>query len=79
MPSSHRLAVTVHAIVDLRSSPNHPLGDAIETFIRREDAERFIEEVRGDDPELAGHLRIEERELQAGGLRKAPWVSAEPS
>jgi hypothetical protein len=22
-------------------------------FIRREDAERFIEEVRGDDPELA--------------------------
>jgi len=24
--------------------------------------------VRGDDPELAGHLRIEERELEAGGL-----------
>lgn len=28
----------------------------------------FIEEVRGDDPELAEHLRIEERELEAGGL-----------
>ena len=36
-------------------------------FIRREDAERFIEEVRRDDPELAAGLRIEERELEAGG------------
>jgi hypothetical protein len=58
----------VYAVVDLRSSPDHPLGDAVETFVRREDAERFIEEVRGDDPELASNLRIEERELQAGGL-----------
>jgi hypothetical protein len=41
---------------------------ALETFIRREDAERFIEEVRGDDPDLAAKLRIEERELDAGGL-----------
>jgi hypothetical protein len=32
-----------------------------------EDAERFLEEVRGDDPELASYLRIEERELEAGG------------
>jgi hypothetical protein len=32
-----------------------PLGDAIETFIRREDAERFIEEVRSDDPELPSY------------------------
>jgi hypothetical protein len=30
-------------------------------------ADRFIEEVRGDDPELAANLRIEERELEAGG------------
>jgi hypothetical protein len=36
---------------------------AVETFIRREDAERFIEEVRRDDPDLASYLRIEEREL----------------
>ena len=49
-------------------SPTFPLGDAIETFIRHEDAKRFIEEVRGDDPELASYLRIEERELEAGGL-----------
>ncbi len=34
----------VYLIVDLRSSHDHPLGDAIETFIRREDAERFVEE-----------------------------------
>jgi hypothetical protein len=35
-------------------------------FVRREDAERFIEEVRGDDPVVAAKLRIEERELEAG-------------
>ena len=39
-------------------------------FVRREDAERFIEEVRGDEPELASTLRIEERELEAGGLNQ---------
>jgi hypothetical protein len=36
-------------------------------FIRREDAERFVEEGRRDDPEVAAKLRIEERELEAGG------------
>ena len=39
-----------------------------ETFAQRQDAERFIDEVRGDDPEAAAKLRIEERELEAGGL-----------
>ena len=59
----------VYVILDDRSSPIHPLGDAIETFIRREDAERFIEEVRGDGCRpRPGYLRIEERELGAGGL-----------
>ena len=43
--------VIVYAVVDDALSPDFPLGDALETFIRREDAERFIEEVRGDDPE----------------------------
>ena len=46
-------AVIVYAIVDLRSSREHPLGDAVETFVRREDAESFIAEVRRDEPELA--------------------------
>ena len=40
----------------------------LEVFIRREDAERFIEEVRGDDAEVAKKLRIEERKLEVGGL-----------
>ena len=63
------LVLRVYVIIDDRSTSDHPLGDAVETFIRREDAERFIEEVRGDDPELAGYLRIEERELEGvGGL-----------
>ena len=57
----------VYAIIDVRSSRDHPLGDAIETFIRREDAERFIDEVRGAEPGIAAKLRIEERELDAGG------------
>jgi len=39
--------VIVYAIIDLRSSFDHPLGDVVETFIGREDAERFVEEVRG--------------------------------
>ena len=34
--------------------------------MRRDDAERFIEGVRGDDPEITAKLRIEERELEAG-------------
>ncbi len=32
----------------------------------RDDAERFIEEVCGYEPEIAAKLRIEERELEAG-------------
>jgi hypothetical protein len=35
--------------------------------VRREDAERFIDEVRKDEPDLARYLHIEERELEAGG------------
>jgi hypothetical protein len=50
-----------------RFSPDFPLGVELEVFIRRKDAERFVEEVRGDDPELASYLWIEERELEAGG------------
>jgi hypothetical protein len=53
--------VIVYAVIDDALSPDFPLGDAVETLIRREDSERFIEEVRGDDPELAAKLRIEER------------------
>jgi hypothetical protein len=64
--------VIVYAIVDTRSSLDHPLDDAVETFVRRADAERFIEEVRRDDPELASSLRIEERELEAGGAELTP-------
>jgi hypothetical protein len=32
------------------------------------DAQQSHRDVRGDDPELASLLRIEERELEAGGL-----------
>jgi hypothetical protein len=46
----------VYAVVDDSLSPTSPLGDAVETYIRREDAERFIQDVRGDNPELRGVL-----------------------
>jgi hypothetical protein len=57
----------VYAVVDASLWPTSPLGDSIETFIL-EGAERLIEKVRGDDPVLAATLRIDERELEAGGL-----------
>lgn len=58
----------VYAVVDDALSPTFRLGDALEVYVRREDAERFIEEIRGDKPELAESLRIEDRELRAGDL-----------
>ena len=57
----------VYAVIDDTLSARSPLGDAVDVFLRREDAERFIEEIRGDEPELAEPLRIEERELEGGG------------
>jgi hypothetical protein len=59
--------VLVYAVVDDSLSPTSPLGDSIDVFVRREDAERFVEEVRGDAPEQAVSLRIDKRELEAGG------------
>ncbi len=38
---------------------------AVELFVRREDAERFLDEVRGDDDDLAATLRLEPVELRA--------------
>jgi hypothetical protein len=63
--------VQVYAIIDGLSRPEHPLGAAVEVFIRREDAERFIDEVRGDEPELASCLRSSSASSRpAGGFRK---------
>ena len=59
--------VIVCAVFDSTLSPDLPLGDSLEVFIRREDAERFVDEVRGDDPEVGSKLRIEERELKGVG------------
>jgi hypothetical protein len=38
--------VIVYAVVDDGLSPTSPLGDSFDLFVRREDAERFIEDVR---------------------------------
>lgn len=45
--------VLVYAVVDDALSADFPLGDSLEVFTRREDAERFVEEVRRDAPEAA--------------------------
>ena len=73
------LAVVRRALVEARTRPlivygvdlyatnrDHPFGR--ETFTSRADAERFIDEVRAEDPALARSLRIEERELGPAGL-----------
>jgi hypothetical protein len=56
--------VIVFAVADESLSPTSPLSDAIDTFTRREDAERFIASVQRDDPKLAARLRVVERELE---------------
>jgi hypothetical protein len=63
----------VYAVVDDALSLDFPLGDSLEVFVRRENAERFVEEVRGDEPELASYLRIEEREARGGLKSLRPW------
>ena len=55
-------------VLQLARKQQRHLVAAGQGFVPREDAERFIEEVRGDDPEIAAEVRIEERELEAGGL-----------
>lgn len=40
-------------------------GEGLDLFVRREDAERFLEDVQGDDAELVETLRLEPVELDA--------------
>jgi hypothetical protein len=75
-PNEAHDAVSMIAAAGLDwSVEQHPLEAVVEREYqslrvpvpRRENAERFIEAVMRDDPELARNLRIEERELSAGG------------
>jgi hypothetical protein len=49
-----------------RLSADFPLGVELEVFIRREDAERFIEEVRCDEPRIG-----DEAQDRGAGWRRA--------
>ena len=51
---------------DVRATTRLPLADFASVTCMGEI--QLLEEVRGDDPELASYLRIGERELEAGGL-----------
>jgi hypothetical protein len=46
-------------VLNVALPDDFPLGDSLEVFIHREDAERLVEEARGDDPEVARSLSIE--------------------
>jgi hypothetical protein len=74
----HRLVV--YAVVDEALSPDFPLGDAVEVFIRRVDAEQFIEEVRGDDPDqpLARAAQRPITNVRAAGQRTASACPRSP-
>jgi len=50
--------VIVCAVVDDALSPDVPLGDSLEVFVRRDDAEQLTEDVRGNTPELTGRYGI---------------------
>jgi Tic22-like family len=58
-PLRSRSAVLVYAIVSEETEK------AVELFVRREDAEAFLDDVRGDDEELAAPLRVEPVELES--------------
>ena len=60
-----------YAVVD-DSLPACSIWAVMEVCVRREDAERFIEEVRGDDPGVATLLRIEERGARGGRADLGP-------
>jgi len=47
--------------IDVHSLHGQPFGR--ETFALREDAERFLEEIRGHDPEVESSLWIEKRDI----------------
>jgi hypothetical protein len=61
--------VIVYAVVEDAVSPRLPARRLGRGVHPPRDAESFIEEVRGDDPEVAAKLSVEERELEGvGGL-----------
>jgi hypothetical protein len=62
--------VLAYAVIDNALSPDFPLGDSLEVFIRREDAERFIKEVRGDAARPANTAAA--RALMPAMLRVCP-------
>ena len=56
MPVASGVRRRSSGVVDDALSPDFPLGESLEVFVRREDAERSVEEVRADDPYAAAKL-----------------------
>ena len=58
----------VYAVLDDALSPDFPLGDALEVSSAARTLSGSSRKCAGDDPEAAAKLRVEERELETGGL-----------
>jgi signal peptidase len=56
----------VYAILDPTSDGSDAFGSYVGVFLRREEAETFVHDVRGHNPGLANALQIVERGLDAG-------------
>ena len=60
--------VIVHALVDDRDEPGHPLGDTVEVYLRRDDAECSLAGIVGDEPDWEPFFEVVEVVLDAGGV-----------
>ena len=49
-----------------RDDPGHPLGDTVDVYLRRDDAERDLAGTVGDEPGRAPYLSVLEVELVTG-------------
>src|SRR5205823_1259157 len=66
----HPLVARVYAVVD-DSLSRHLLGDSIEVFVRREDAEHFIEEIEAMIRSSRGSYGSRSGSSDAGALELA--------
>ena len=59
-------SVIVYALVDDRDDPGHPLGDTVDVYLRRDDAEQDLAGIVDDEPGWAPYFSVLEVELVTG-------------
>jgi hypothetical protein len=69
----------IYLVVDARITPQHPVGEAVEAFVDRGHALKFIEMAYEENHPDAHHLRIEgERNPLAGAERRTSDCTIAP-